>query len=121
MIHVASVLSFSAVPEEVIEPVIAGTLTALRSAAKTPTVKRFVLTSSSSAALFPKPNVKMQLDESTWNEESSALARSLPLDDGAKPWHVYCASKTEGEKAAWKFMETEKVRSLPLVSQLSTC
>jgi nucleoside-diphosphate-sugar epimerase len=119
VVHVASVLSFSSVPEEVINPVLAGTLTALRSAAKTPSVKRFVLTSSSSAALFPKPDVKVFLDETTWNEESSALARSLPLTDGAKPWHVYCASKTEGEKSAWDFMKTEKVSTAPFDAGVS--
>jgi nucleoside-diphosphate-sugar epimerase len=43
-------------PNFVIPKVIKGTLNALKAASKQESIKRFVLTSSSTAALIPKPN-----------------------------------------------------------------
>lgn len=40
---------------------------------------------------MPKPNVKFSMDESTWNEESSILARG-PIN-AMSAWSVYGASK----------------------------
>lgn len=89
---------------------VAGTLSILRSAAASPSAKRFVLTSSSCAGTMPNPDVEgIKLGEGSWNEESSILARELDVDSPGKPWHVYGASKAEGERAAWQFMEEEKV------------
>lgn len=45
--HVASVMTFDSDYKKVIDPVVAATLAVLRSAAKVPSIKRFVLTSSS--------------------------------------------------------------------------
>ncbi|KAF7966338.1 hypothetical protein HWV62_20284 [Athelia sp. TMB] len=106
--HIASPTTFSTNPAEVIEPSVNGTLSILRSAAKVSSIKRFVLTSSSTAALWPKQNVEFDVGEDTWNEESPALASSLPEDHPLKPWHIYSASKTLGERAAWNFMKEQK-------------
>jgi len=61
VVHVASNLSFSADPNAVIPEVIAGIKSILNSAKKEPSVKRFVYTSSSTAATNPKPNKKFTL------------------------------------------------------------
>jgi nucleoside-diphosphate-sugar epimerase len=106
--HIASVLSFSPVPSEVIDPTVNGTISILKSAAAQPTVKNFVLTSSSYAAVWPNPNVECDIGEDVWNDASVEKAFNLPESDPAKAWHVYCASKVFQERAAWKFMEDEK-------------
>jgi len=99
--HVASILSFSSKPEEVVDPTVNATLSLLRSAAAEPSVKSVVLTSSSSAAIWPKTNVEFDIGEDSWNEESVKNAYNMPDDNPFKAWHVYGASKTLGEKAAW--------------------
>lgn len=60
----ASDVSLSPDPDTVIPNVVAGTLLVLKSAAKTPSVKSVVLTSSSAAVLIPQPNTKVEVDES---------------------------------------------------------
>ncbi|GAA5872032.1 hypothetical protein JCM1840_004775 [Sporobolomyces johnsonii] len=107
--HIASVVSFSSKYDEVVTPAVGGTLNALRAAAATPSVKRFVLTSSTVSALVPKPNVEgIYLDEKSWNLESIDKAKTLPDSDPQKSLWVYAASKTEAELAAWKFMDENK-------------
>ena len=57
----------------IIPRVVAGTLSVLKSAAKTATVRSVVLTSSSSAVLLPQPNVEgLVMDESEREPFSSA-------------------------------------------------
>lgn len=108
VIHLASILSFSTNPAEVVDPTVNATLSALKSAAKEPSVKRFVLTSSSTAALFPKANLEFDIGEDAWNDDSVQKAYHLEDTHPEKAWHVYGASKTLGERAAWKFMDDEK-------------
>jgi nucleoside-diphosphate-sugar epimerase len=80
----------------------------LKAAAAQPTIKHFVLTSSSYACFFPRPNVELDISEDRWNEESVEKAYSLAETDPLKPWHVYAASKVLIERAAWKFMQEEQ-------------
>lgn len=95
-------------PEEIIDPVVKSTKSILRTAANEPSVKQFVLTSSTVAADWPKPNEEYTVTEQTWNDPSIAEAYSLPKEHPLKPWHIYSASKALGEKAAWKFVEENK-------------
>ncbi|UPK96710.1 hypothetical protein LCI18_007645 [Fusarium solani-melongenae] len=75
--HVASVTTFDPDPNKVIPTVIAGAVNALKAAFAEPSVKRFVYTSSSTAALLPKPNVPgIVVTEGTWNDEAVKLAWS---------------------------------------------
>lgn len=105
----ASDLTFRDDPNLVITPVVAGVKNALKAAASTPTVKRFVLTSSSNSLTLPMPNTKYHLDQNSWNEISSKEAwKTEGYDPAARPMHIYSASKVEGERAAWDFMEKEK-------------
>lgn len=59
------------------------------------------------------PNHSYKLDANgmtvdTWNEATvkAAFDEGIPAD--AKPFTVYVASKTEGERAAWKWVKNNK-------------
>ncbi|KAK3058389.1 hypothetical protein LTS18_011402, partial [Coniosporium uncinatum] len=109
IIHAASVLTFSPNPEEVIPPVVAGTTGILKAAKKEQKVKRVVYTSSSTAALIPKPNTEFYINKDTWDDEACDIARNAkPPYDPSSGFAIYAASKTEAERAVWKFVKEEK-------------
>ena len=95
-------------PYEVIPPVLAKLNAILTAAASTPTVTRFVLTSSSTALVSAKPNQKITITTSTWNEEAVKAAWAPPPYDRSRSSVVYAASKTQGEQEAWKFVREQK-------------
>ncbi|QKX61985.1 uncharacterized protein TRUGW13939_09141 [Talaromyces rugulosus] len=108
-IHVASDVSFDTDPNQVIPVVINLTTNALNAAAQEASVKRFVLTSSSSAALWPTAdNEGLVVDENSWNETAVKAAWDPNTPEGEKPLNVYGASKTEGERTAWKWVQENK-------------
>ncbi|OBR16162.1 NAD dependent epimerase/dehydratase [Colletotrichum higginsianum IMI 349063] len=104
VVHVASPILFSPNPENVIPSSIAVALNALKAANKSPSVKRFVFTSSSVAAALPKPNKRgIQVTDDSWNTHSVEIAwREAPYHP-QRAWHVYAASKVEAETAVWRF------------------
>ncbi|ORY90635.1 Nadph-dependent carbonyl reductase from Sporobolomyces Salmonicolor [Leucosporidium creatinivorum] len=107
--HVASDLSMSSDPNAVIPAVIAMTENILSTANATPSIKRVVLTSSTGAGAISQPGVEgIEVNEWTWNEFAKKEARATPEEDPLKGLWVYCASKTEGEQAAWAYVEKEK-------------
>ncbi|CAF2247339.1 unnamed protein product [Brassica napus] len=82
--------------DEILKPAIEGTLNVLRSCRKNQSLKRVVLTSSSSTVRIRDdfdPNIP--LDESVWT--------SVELCKRFQVW--YALSKTLAEQAAWKFCE----------------
>lgn len=92
----------------VIPPTVAGVTTLLQSAAKEPSVKSFVYTSSSVAA--SGANMPLVLDTETWNDAQIKEAWSV-TSAPFPPVHshaVYGASKAEAEKAFWKYVKEEK-------------
>ncbi|KAI3881602.1 hypothetical protein MKX03_017173 [Papaver bracteatum] len=96
--HTASpVLGPKADPQtEILDPAIQGTLNVLRSCKKNSSVRRVVLTSSSSSVRVRDDfDPLIPLDESSWTSEK--LCRSLQI------W--YPLSKTLAEKAAWEYCE----------------
>ncbi|KAF8864423.1 aldehyde reductase II [Acephala macrosclerotiorum] len=109
--HVASILTFDKDAGKVIPATIAATTSVLASCLKEPSVKSFVYTSSSSATSHPKPNVKWHIDSNTWNDEDvkEAWKPESEWQEGHE-WIVYGASKTEAEKALWKFRDEKKPR-----------
>jgi len=108
-IHTATPVMVSYDPNEGIPTVVDGTLNALKAAAGEPSIKRVVLTSSSTAAASPKPNVEFVIDENTWNEETIKAAWAPPPYEGEqRKLDVYSASKTQGEQAAWKWVKENK-------------
>eukprot|EP00250_Pteridium_aquilinum_P031466 c4366_g1_i1 orf=192-869(-) len=83
-----------------IDPALNGTLNVLRSCAKTNSVRRVVLTSSSATVRF-RDDIKPDewLDESKWS--------SLELCQKYQLW--YAKAKVLAEKAAWEFAEENKL------------
>ncbi|KAJ4414020.1 hypothetical protein N0V82_008190 [Gnomoniopsis sp. IMI 355080] len=115
VIHVASDTSFSEDADKVISSVVQGTENFLRAAAKEPKVKRFTLTSSSTAALLAKPGVDgIVATTDTWDDEAVDHARNKkgqtfgPNGYNVYAFAVYAASKTEGERALWNFVKKEQ-------------
>lgn len=108
VIHLASDLTFGSDPNQVITPTVAGVLSILKSAARQPSVKRFVLTSSSAAVLTPKLNQEFSVRKDDWNQEALDVAWAPPPYNPDRAFHVYAASKLEAEKALWKFVKEEK-------------
>ncbi|KAF2172123.1 hypothetical protein M409DRAFT_62921 [Zasmidium cellare ATCC 36951] len=111
VIHVATVITFDPDPENVIPPTLAGTREILKSAAKTPSVKRVVYTSSS-GALQTTTDKPITVTQDTWNDEAVRLVQDptlfATLPDPVKSVTTYCASKTLAEKACFEFVEQEK-------------
>lgn len=109
--HVATPVMQSYDPNESVSVVVNGTLNALEAAAKETSVKRVVLTSSSTAAASPQPNKVFVIDGNTWNEDVVKSAWAPPPYEGLqRRLDVYSASKTQGEQAAWNFMKEKKPR-----------
>ncbi|CRG88054.1 Aldehyde reductase 2 [Talaromyces islandicus] len=108
-VHVASDVSFSPDANRVIPPVVKLTTNALTAAAQEASVKRFVLTSSSSAALWPTQDEEgVIIDENSWNDSAVKAAWDPNTPEGQKAVSVYGASKTEGERAAWNWIKENK-------------
>ncbi|KAH0728017.1 hypothetical protein KY284_003882 [Solanum tuberosum] len=82
---------------ELIDPALKGTLNVLGSVAKTPTVRRVVLTSSTAAVSFNgKPRTpETVIDETWWSDPDFCRESQL--------WYIL--SKTLAEDAAWKFVK----------------
>jgi len=106
--HTASPFHFNAPnPEEdLLKPAIQGTLSIMRSAAKVPSVKRVVVTSSFASVLDmdKAPAVGTTYTHADWNP--ATYERAAKSADN--PAYAYCASKVLAEKAAWDFVEKEK-------------
>ncbi|XP_015160003.1 cinnamoyl-CoA reductase 1-like isoform X2 [Solanum tuberosum] len=85
------------VQAELIDPALKGTLNVLESVAKTPSVRRVVLTSSVAAVAFNgKPRTpEVVVDETWWSDPDFCRESQL--------WYVL--SKTLAEDAAWKFVK----------------
>ncbi|KAF2814725.1 NAD(P)-binding protein [Mytilinidion resinicola] len=109
LVHVATPVFSTADPNEGIQPVVDGTINALEAASNEASIKRVVLTSSSTAASNPQPNKVVNVDTNSWNEDALKAAWAPPPYEGQqRVVEVYAASKMEGEKAAWEFMRETK-------------
>lgn len=108
VVHTATNFTMSPDPHAVIPGTVAGTINAMASAMREPTVRRFVLTSSSASALIPKPDTPGVVTTETWNDEIVEIAFRDPPYEPERAYPVYAASKTLSEKEAWKFVQREK-------------
>ncbi|XP_051120614.1 phenylacetaldehyde reductase-like [Andrographis paniculata] len=86
---------------ELIDPALKGTLNVLGSCAKTPSVKRIVLTSSVAAVAYNgKPRTpEVVVDETWWSVPE--VCKQMQM------WYVL--SKTLAEDAAWKFVKEKGI------------
>ncbi|KAJ5376715.1 hypothetical protein N7509_013601 [Penicillium cosmopolitanum] len=109
LIHLASDVSFNNDPKAVIPWVVKATQDLLKSAACHPSVKRVVLASSSTATYLSWPDASGRtIDTDTWNDAAVAAAWDENTDPQKKPMMVYSASKTEGERQAWRWIEENR-------------
>nr|XP_043625818.1 uncharacterized protein LOC122597268 [Erigeron canadensis] len=110
--HTASpaLVSFKDPQVELIDPAVNGTLNVLRSAAKVPSLKRFVFTSSSTAVMFG-PNIPKSSDvvDETWFSDPVICEQK-------KLW--YALSKTLAEDAAVKFSKENNLKLVTVVPGL---
>ncbi|KAG8973228.1 methylglyoxal reductase (NADPH-dependent) gre2 [Tulasnella sp. 425] len=106
--HVASPNYFTeGEPDEVIIPAVRGTVGILESAkAHGTTVKRVVVTSSTSALVHPTTQAPRTFTEADWNDESVRVVREKGV--AASGGDKYAASKALAERAIWAFVETNK-------------
>jgi nucleoside-diphosphate-sugar epimerase len=106
--HVASVRSMDVTPDELIRRTVAGTLGCLQAAAKEPSVKRFVLTSSSAAVRSLQAfRGTDTVSSSEYDEKTLALAKNIPsaLPPMQKFAIAYFASKVAAEQAFWDWVK----------------
>ncbi|KAL4317876.1 hypothetical protein GQ457_18G005150 [Hibiscus cannabinus] len=86
---------------ELIDPAVKGTQNVLNSCAKTPSVKRVVLTSSIAAVAYGrKPRTPDVVVDENWFSDPDYL-------EGSKLW--YTLSKTMAEDSAWKFSKAKGI------------
>ncbi|PYH42259.1 aldehyde reductase II, partial [Aspergillus saccharolyticus JOP 1030-1] len=111
VLHIASDMSFNPDPKAVIPWVRQATINLLEVAASQPSVTRFVLTSSSTAALLPSPGeTGTRVDQNTWNEVSVRAAWDESTPSATRAYHVYSAAKTEQEREGWRWVRERKPR-----------
>ncbi|KZT54404.1 NAD(P)-binding protein [Calocera cornea HHB12733] len=94
-----------------IDDTITSVLSVLKAAAKEPTVKRVVLTSSSVTCITPGDNGDHTLTDEDWNDDAVEKAKKLSATERGDPDNrliMYCAAKTISEQEAWKWMADQK-------------
>ena len=106
--HVASYLGLSPDPNAIIPPNVKSVQNALAAAQKNPSVKRVVLCSSAITAAPLMPGEGFHIDSSSWNTASIEEAWNGKEEGMVRAFQVYAASKVEGEKAGWDFVEKER-------------
>ncbi|KAF5674973.1 NADPH-dependent aldehyde reductase [Fusarium heterosporum] len=119
VVHVAILNELVADPNIAIPATVESALSVCRSAAKAPSVKRFVFTSTFWANTFPTPDISETIAHDTWNDAAVKAAWAPPPYEADRILPVYFAAKAEAEKAVWKFVKDEK---LPwVVNSVSPC
>ncbi|KAM0244213.1 hypothetical protein ACHAP5_006425 [Fusarium lateritium] len=114
--HTASIMSLDPNPNNVIPGAIAGAVSALKAAYAVPSVKRFVLTSSSSAAVVSLPDTPgVTVTEESWSEGAVKKAWSDPPYERERAGAVYAASKNQAEKAVWDYHKEHRSEKPDLV------
>lgn len=101
----ASNVNFDSDPNKIIPSALGGITHTLEAANGEPSVKRFIFTSSSTAALNPQPNKEFTFDENSWNTACVERAWAPPPYEETRKWDVYGASKTQAEQELWKFQK----------------
>lgn len=108
IVHIASIGTFDPNPNNVIPQTVLGVTSLLDAALEEPSVKAFVYTSSIAALAIPVPETTAHVGQNTWNDTAVQLAWAPPPYDPSRGFLVYMASKTESEKALWKFVNDKK-------------
>jgi len=118
VINVATDSTFSNNISEIVSNTVTMTKEVVKSVQRAGGVKSFVLTSSRVAA-FGVNGTHQEIDDTNWFDEAATLAEQAP-EGGMKGALAYAASKVAGERALWKWVETEKVSALLILSCMSS-
>ncbi|KAH0162647.1 NAD(P)-binding protein, partial [Aureobasidium melanogenum] len=110
--HVASDVSFSPDPNVVIPVAVNLATTALKAAAKTSSVQRFVLTSSSTAASVFEPKNPRTITASSWADGYIEQAKQPGPYTPDRGLSTYGASKALAEQAVWNRAKENVSRGL---------
>lgn len=102
VVNTASFISWTASADEVLSTSVSLAVNAFKAALGEPSVKRFVFTSSSSAAVGIVDD-HVTVTEESWNDSAVEAAYGPPSPMSAA--FIYMASKVQAEKAVWKFYE----------------
>ncbi|KAJ9415435.1 hypothetical protein QL093DRAFT_2046758 [Fusarium oxysporum] len=114
--HTASIMSMDADPNNVIPGVISFAVAAIKAAYAEPSVKRFVFTSSSSAAVVSQRDVPgVKVTEESWSEGAIKKAWADPPYTPDRRGAVYAASKAQAEQAIWKYHKEHRSEKPELV------
>lgn len=105
IIHLATITTLDPDPAKVVPQTVAGAVGILEAAAREPSVKRVVYTSSIVAATFPAPGNDTLVQRDTWNDTATQLAYQPPPYGPAQWFFTYAESKVAAEKAVWKYVE----------------
>jgi len=107
-------------PNITISATVRAALNVCRSAAREPSIRRFVITSTFWTVAMPIPGVTDTITNlDTWNEAALEAAWAPPPYEPDRVLHVYFAAKIESEKAIWTFANDER---LPwVVNSVSPC
>ncbi|KAJ0083077.1 hypothetical protein Patl1_10982 [Pistacia atlantica] len=112
--HVATPVNFASEDPEndMIKPAIQGVVNVLKACAKSKTVKRVVLTSSTSAVTINGQNgTGLVMDEKNWTDVEF-------LSSAKPPTWGHPASKTLAEKHAWKFAQENNIDLITVIPPL---
>ncbi|PNP51923.1 hypothetical protein FNYG_15864 [Fusarium nygamai] len=114
--HTVSVLSLDPNPNNVIPGAISFAVAALKAAYAEPSVKRFVFTSSSAAAVVSLPDMPgIKVNEESWCEDAVHKAWADPPYTPDRAGIVYAASKVQSEQAVWKYHQEHRSEKPDLV------
>lgn len=108
VIHIATIVNFDPNPNNVIPQAVAGMKSVLKAAAREPSVKRVVFTSSSVAARIPVVGDDTRVVRDTWNDAAVQAAWAPPPYEASRGMYTYAASKVAAEKELWKFVDEQK-------------
>ncbi|KAM0344781.1 hypothetical protein ACHAPU_007156 [Fusarium lateritium] len=113
VVHVASPLGHDTSVERMIPDAVASAMNALKASNIETSVKRFVFTSSSTAAASPQPEVTgIVVTKDSWNHEALSSIQSSTTPD----WYTaYAASKVKAERAIWDFYHDDSTRRSDLI------
>ncbi|KAH6951963.1 aldehyde reductase [Fusarium avenaceum] len=107
--HVAAITTFDPDPNKVIPPSVTGVQAILSAAAKEPSVKEVVFTSSIMAVILPALSEEtIRVGRDTWNDYVMELASAPPPYDASNSVYVYAAGKVAAEKEVWRWVEENK-------------
>lgn len=95
-------------PQAAIPPGIRCALSLLESAAKEPSVKNIVWTSSQAAAITLTANKKYHVTPDSWNEESKAAWDMPVVPTFRRMIFNYMCAKTEAEQQSWQWVREHK-------------